>query len=111
MPDDVRPLDAERVENAGHVPNDGGQPIIRDGRRLAAASTAAQVGDDHAEAALDERGDLVAPQIARVRKAVQQDDRFAGALVPDMELEPVGLDQLASHPRIIADGTGEFRHV
>src|SRR5204862_1748563 len=84
VPDDVRPLDAERVENAGHLPNDGGQPIIRGGRRIAAAATAAQVGDAHADAALGERGEVVAPQMARVRKAAQPDDLLRGGPAPDL---------------------------
>src|SRR3989442_6034051 len=51
-------------------------------------------GTIRAEATLDEGGNLVAPEIAGVGKPVQQDDWCSRPLNPDMELKPVGPDQL-----------------
>ena len=61
--------------------------------RAVGVAEAAQVGRDRAEAGVDERPHLVAPQPRRVREAVQQQDRLPLALVGDGQLNPV-----AGHP-------------
>ena len=111
MADDVRPLDAQRVEDAGHVPDDRREPVVGNGVGLAAPATAAHIRHDRAKALLDQGRHLLAPEVAGVGEAVQQDDRRARTFVADVELEPVGLDQLGqagTHLRINPDGAGEF---
>src|SRR5207245_2812309 len=64
-----------------------------------------------AKAMLDEGWHLLAPDVAGVGEAVQQDDRRARTFIPNVELEPVGLDQpgqAGTHLRINPDGAGEF---
>src|SRR5207302_4654291 len=111
VPDDVRPLDSQRVENASYVSDDGGEAVVYDVRWLAASSTSTHVRHDRAKAVLYERGHLVAPEITRIGKAVQQDDRRARPLIPNVELKPVGLDQLELHLRIKLDGAHQLRDV
>jgi hypothetical protein len=94
MSDDVRALNAERIQNAGDVSDDRRQSIVGNRLWLAAAPTPAHVGHDRTEAAFDESRHLVAPEIAGVGKTVQQHDRRSGTLIADVELQPVGFDQL-----------------
>src|SRR5690606_7265567 len=92
--DHVRPFDAERHGERDDVVDDGLHPVRLDLLRLAGVAEAAQVGRDHPEAALDQRRDLVAPQVGGVGEAVQQHDRGALPLVEIGDVHAVDVDEL-----------------
>src|SRR5207237_10632491 len=89
---DPHTFDVERVEDREHVRKAVADPVRVDFGRLLGVAEPAEVGRDHAEARVDERRDLVAPDVMRVRKAVQEQHRRPAALVEDGELDAVTLD-------------------
>ncbi len=92
MPDDVRALDAERVENRDHVRHAVGDRVLLDSSRPLRLAEAAQVGRDRTHAGPDERRDLVAPELRRVGKPVEEQHGGALALVEHGQLDPVSPD-------------------
>src|SRR5436190_5887222 len=90
VPDDVRALDSERVEDRDDVGRDRRDPVAVDLLRPVGLAEAAQVGRDHAEAGVGERRRLLPPQVRRVREAVQEDYRRPLALDVHRERDAVG---------------------
>ena len=109
MADDVRVGDRERVEHADDVAEDGLDPIRLHLLRSSRGAEAAQVRRDDAVAGLDQGGALMPPQLGRVGKAVQQQDRVAGAFVDDAEVEIVHSNRSLAHDRAQRIATTEVR--
>ena len=95
VPDDVRRLDAQLVEDAGHVRDDVRQRVGRDLVRALGLTEAAQVRHDHPEAVVHQVRDLMAPQVAGVGPAVQEQHRHARAMLCHIQRDAVDLQQLS----------------
>ena len=83
--DDVGALGAGVAQHRQHVADQQVHPVRLDGSGLSERAVAAQVRNDHPEAGVGQRRDLVAPQPSRIGKAVQQHHRpaLAGHVVFD----------------------------
>jgi hypothetical protein len=77
-------------------------PVRVDAVRPVGLAEPAEIRCDDAEAGLDERRHLVAPEARRVREAVEQQHRRPLALVEHRERHAVALDP--SHGRIVGRG-------
>ena len=89
--DDRRRL-AERVDQADDVTDEVKHRVLIDRLRPVGPSVPAHVGRHRAKARLGERGQLVAPRVPRLGKAVAKDDERAHARLGDVHLDAVGLD-------------------
>ncbi len=78
-------------------PSDGLDPVRLDLVRSSRRAEAAQVGRDDTVAGIDQGGALMPPQLGRVGKAVQEQDRLARALVDDAEVEIVHPNRSLAH--------------
>jgi hypothetical protein len=92
--DDVRAVDAEAVEDRDRVRDAVPDRVRLHGFGALRRSPPAQVGGDAAHPCGGQRLDLVAPQVRRVREAVQQEHRLPRALVAHRQF-----DAVASHAR------------
>ena len=103
--------DRERVEHADDVAEDRLDPVRPHLRRSSRGAEAAQVRRDDAVARLDQRGTLMPPQLGRIGKAVQQQDRLARAFVDDAEVEIVQPNRSLAHvsTQPIRDDRGSVR--
>ena len=81
VPDDVRALHLQRVQNRDRVRDAVANAIVVDRFRLVGLAEPAQVGRDHAQSGAGERRDLVAPEPRGVGESVQQEHRRTLALV------------------------------
>ena len=98
MPDDAGPLDSQRVEQSDdplcvRVKREGSA-----GRRIAATEPQ-EVGDHEAVARWHLRDDI-APEVARRRKPVEEDDRLAGTTSSGsvvVESCAADIDELTAH--------------
>jgi hypothetical protein len=98
VPDDARPIDAEGVEELDRAV---GVRVHADstGPGSIAAAVAEQIDNDDPVPRGDERDDL-APEMARGRETVNQNDGLAGAACPCgvvVQARPVEVDKLAPH--------------
>jgi hypothetical protein len=87
-------LDPQRVEQPGEVGNKVLDVVslgVVGGVRTAVAALA---GNDHPEAGLGERVDLVAPRVRVLGEAVQEQYRRALALLEVLHRDPVGFGGL-----------------
>ena len=96
VPDHVRGLHAEPVEECADVADHVPQPVGTDLSRVFRAPETAQVRCDDPIAAGRQDRNLVPPQPRRVRPAVQEYDRDAVAVFLDVEGNAVRLDDPAS---------------
>ncbi len=92
MTHDVNPGQAQGSQDASHVIEEHPHGVRVDALRPVGLAEAAKVGHDHPKAGLGKGAQLVAPDVARVGEAVQQQDAGPGAGVDDGEGDAVGLD-------------------
>jgi hypothetical protein len=90
--DHVSPFDLQRVEDRHDVRNAVPDRVLVYRLWLIGLAEAAQVRRDDAEARLDERRHLVAPEARGVGEAVQQHDGRAFALVGDRQRDAIACD-------------------
>jgi hypothetical protein len=88
VPDDVGSVDAESVEDAQDVGDQGRNPVLLHPIGPARGAEAAPVWRDHSVTSPDELGDLVPPQSCEIREAVQQQDGRPVPLVEDVKGKP-----------------------
>jgi hypothetical protein len=79
------------------VSDDVGDRVLLDSFRPLRLAEAAQVGRDRAHAGPDERGDLVTPELRRVRKAVEEQHGRAFALVGHGQIDSVPANPVPGH--------------
>src|SRR5262245_23557098 len=92
VPDDVRRPGAGRVEHRRHVPDHPGQLVDGHLRRAVRAPEAPHVRHDHPEAVAGQERGLVAPQVARVRPAVDEQHRGSAPVLLHVEPDPADRD-------------------
>jgi hypothetical protein len=99
VPGDVGVLDAERVEHADDVGDQGAHPVCLDRLGLGGVAEAAQVRRDHPVAGIGQSGDLVPPEPPGIGEAVQQQHRRPAARLGQVEIQPVDPEGLLGHHR------------
>ncbi len=96
VPDDERPLLAQRADQPDHVPHQVQDAVVGHVLGVVAAAVPALVRRDHPEAGLGQRPELVPPGVPGLREAVQQQHERALALLRDVQLNAVHVD----HPML-----------
>jgi hypothetical protein len=82
---DIRGVDTKRVENADYITDRVLNGIRSHSLRASGTPQATQVRRDYAEAVLDQKRDLVAPKIRRVRPPVEQEHRLTAAKILNVQ--------------------------
>ncbi len=94
MGNQVAAVDLHCIEYGNQISEQCARHISINPLRHRTAAIPTQVRRNHAVARLDQRPELLAPNIVGVRKTMQQHDRPALACAGDIDVRPVGADQL-----------------
>jgi len=81
-------------KNADHVADEMQDRVLVDRLRRVTLAVAAQVGGDNAEAGGSKRLDLMPPRESGFRKTMHQQQQRPLALLGNVEVDPVALDDV-----------------